>query len=109
LIEGRDDLAVAHHGYKVVSFAGVRSIRYAYVENRRAVTGSRPAAKELAIGAGRTTSVELYDLLRDPDELKNRATDPRYATVRRLLADQLDRLESCSGPNCVVGTALPNP
>jgi N-acetylglucosamine-6-sulfatase len=109
LIEGRDDLARARHGYKVLSYVGVRTLRYAYIQTRRASTDSRQAAKQMAIGAGRTTGVELYDLQRDPYELENRARDPAYAAVRAALAGQLDRLASCSGANCVVGATIPSP
>jgi arylsulfatase A-like enzyme len=109
VIEGRDDLKRARRGYKVLSYVGVRTIRYAYIENRRASTNSRQVAKQMAIGDGRTASVELYDLKRDPFELENRARDPAYASVRAALADQLERLASCSGANCVVGATIPSP
>jgi len=40
---------------------------------------------------------ELYDLERDPDELRNRVHSRRYADARRRLAKRLSRLERCSG------------
>ena len=40
---------------------------------------------------------ELYDLQRDPYELRNRFTDPRYRRVRAFLRRQLRRLEDCHG------------
>jgi N-acetylglucosamine-6-sulfatase len=109
LIEGRDDLAPAHRGFKVLSYVGVRTSRYAYIESRRATTSSRLTAKAMAIGAGRTTAVELYDLLRDPYELHNRARDRGYGAVRRSLADRLAGLAACSGPSCLADAVLPKP
>jgi N-acetylglucosamine-6-sulfatase len=109
LIEGRDDLAPAHHGFKVLSYVGVCTARYAYIESRRATSSSRLAAKRMAIGAGRTTAIELYDLRRDPYELSNRARDSAYAAVREALADHLRALAACSGPSCLADAALPRP
>jgi N-acetylglucosamine-6-sulfatase len=109
LIEGRDDLAPARRGFKVLSYVGVRTARYAYIESRRAATRSRLEAKRMAIAAGRTTAVELYDLRRDPYELTNRVRDPRYAAIRRALADRLDGLAACSGPGCLADVAVPAP
>jgi arylsulfatase A-like enzyme len=40
---------------------------------------------------------ELYDLRRDPDELRNRASSPRYSRVEGTLADRLRRLRHCAG------------
>jgi arylsulfatase A-like enzyme len=40
---------------------------------------------------------ELYDLRRDPDELRNRASSPRYSRVEGVLAKRLQRLRHCSG------------
>jgi N-acetylglucosamine-6-sulfatase len=50
---------------------------------------------------------ELYDLARDPDELRNRARSPRYATTRRKLAARLRSLERCSGRRASPGAAPP--
>jgi N-acetylglucosamine-6-sulfatase len=109
LIEGRDDLARAHRGFKVLSYVGVRTARYAYIESRRATTSSRLDAKRMAIGVGRTTAIELYDLRRDPYELTNRARDSAYAAVRRALAERLDGLAACSGLSCLADAVLPRP
>jgi arylsulfatase A-like enzyme len=43
---------------------------------------------------------ELYDLARDPYELRNVAGDPRHAKVRRLLGRELHSLANCSGSDC---------
>jgi len=40
---------------------------------------------------------ELYDLRRDPDELRNLASEPRYSRVERALAAKLGRLRHCAG------------
>ena len=58
---------------------------------------------------GRTTARELYDLARDPYELRNRATDRRYRDTRRTLAGALERLDHCSGPECALDVTVPGP
>jgi N-acetylglucosamine-6-sulfatase len=40
---------------------------------------------------------ELYDLRRDPDELRNVASEPSYSRVERALARRLGRLRHCAG------------
>ncbi len=40
---------------------------------------------------------ELYDLHRDPYELKNLAEDGKYSRVERSMADRLKRLRHCAG------------
>lgn len=45
-------------------------------------------------------AVELYDLARDPFELRNRAADPRYADQRRELMRRLRELRDCAGTSC---------
>jgi N-acetylglucosamine-6-sulfatase len=45
-------------------------------------------------------ALELYDLARDPFELRNRARDPRYADERRQLMRRLRALGDCVGPSC---------
>jgi N-acetylglucosamine-6-sulfatase len=78
---GRVVLLEARNAPKAVSYAGVRTDRYKYVEYE---TGER----------------ELYDLAVDPDELENRAGDPAVATVERELADTLEQLRACVGRAC---------
>ena len=108
-IEGRDNTVRTRHGFKVRSYVGVRTSRYSYVEYRRAGFDSRADGIAAAIGAGRTTERELYDLPRDPHQLANRDRDPRYAAARTALAALLARLERCSGPECVVAKRVPRP
>jgi N-acetylglucosamine-6-sulfatase len=73
LLEWRGSNRHAESDINVPKFWGLRSLRYKYVEYR---TGER----------------ELYDLRRDPYELRNRIGSGRYRDVRRRLARQLDRL-----------------
>ncbi|MFN8161857.1 MAG: sulfatase [Solirubrobacterales bacterium] len=63
------------------NYLGVRLGPYKYVEYE---TGDR----------------ELYDLARDPYELENRVTDPRYDRVQAYLRRQLKRLQRCTGSDC---------
>ncbi|WP_370246814.1 sulfatase [Nocardioides sp.] len=51
----------------------------------------------------------LYDHAVDPDELRNVVDDPRYATVRRVLREQLQRLETCAGRRCNPDVEVPPP
>ena len=43
---------------------------------------------------------ELYDLKRDPNEMRSLHDDPRYRPVRRALARELRRLAHCQGESC---------
>ena len=43
---------------------------------------------------------ELYDLARDPYELRNLKRDPRYRLVRQTLSRRLKQLQDCVGPDC---------
>lgn len=61
---------------------GVRSPRYTYV---RYDDGTE----------------ELYDLRRDPAQLRNMASRPSYSAVLGRLSDRLDVLADCSGRDCV--------
>ncbi len=45
-------------------------------------------------------SRELYDLARDPQELRNRAGDRRYGAAQRKLARRLAGLRRCRGASC---------
>ena len=62
-------------------YAAIRTGRYLYVEYE---SGAR----------------ELYDLDRDPHELRSRHADPAYARVRRDLAERLAHLRTCRGAAC---------
>jgi N-acetylglucosamine-6-sulfatase len=49
---------------------------------------------------------ELYDMKRDPAQLRSLALDPRYRPVRKWLYAQLVPLSSCAGPSCRVEIGL---
>jgi hypothetical protein len=68
-------------------FVAIRTPRYLYAEY---VNGER----------------ELYNLVRDPDELNNLAGGAGYASIQAELAARLAKLKDCSGPACKVGPAL---
>jgi hypothetical protein len=61
--------------------AGVRTNRYMYAEETN-------------------QQFELYDLRKDPYELRNRAADPSFRAIRRDLARDLKRLRACKGTAC---------
>jgi hypothetical protein len=78
----RGDLLQRPHGPSALRFSqGVRTGRYLYVEHA-------------------SRDKELYDLRLDPRQLVNRIDLPRYRTVRRALAGELDRLRECDGAAC---------
>ncbi len=109
LIEGRDSTAKSRHGYKVQSYVGVRTGRYAYFEYRRANYATIDDGVAAPIGAGRTIERELYDLARDPSQLRNAIRDPRYREAKGELDVLTKILERCSGPDCVITAAVPGP
>ncbi len=109
LIEGRGSVARSRRAFKVRSYVGARTSRYAYFEYRRASYASRAEGIDAPIGAGRTTDAELYDLRRDPFQLRSRARDPRYAGTRRRLAELTAELERCSGPTCALAARVAGP
>jgi N-acetylglucosamine-6-sulfatase len=63
------------------SFKAIRTARYLYAEH----------------GGG---ARELYDLKRDPFELRSRHAAPGYASVRGRLATRLHQLQNCAGFDC---------
>jgi N-acetylglucosamine-6-sulfatase len=79
-LEWGRDLLVEGRG-TALNFNALRTPRYLYA---RYGSGSR----------------ELYDLLRDPDELDNLARDPRYKLLRIELSRRLERLRRCRGRSC---------
>jgi N-acetylglucosamine-6-sulfatase len=95
LMDGRSLIPVANHPrigrrrkllIEEPSFKAIRTKRYMYAEHR---TGKR----------------ELYDLRKDPFELRSRHKAPAYASVRRRLAARLDQLRSCAGSGCRLHSA----
>ena len=111
LIEGRDDAAPRGHSgsFESLSYDGVRTSRYLYVEWHRAVRSSSQAAADTPIGAGPVVGRELYDTDVDPYELENQADSSTYKAPRSKLAGVLAGLQSCSGADCVVSVSVPPP
>ena len=70
----------ARNGNGLPRFTGLRTARFKYVEYLRAV--------------------ELYDLARDPHELRNLAGRARVAAVQRRFGRRLARLRGCAGAGC---------
>jgi arylsulfatase A-like enzyme len=68
------------------AYAAIRTKRWLWVEY---VTGGR----------------ELYDLKKDPYQLRSLHDDPAYEEVRATLAMQLDKLRNCRGANATISTS----
>ena len=66
---------------RVMTYRAVRTPGWLYVRYR---------------GGGR----ELYDLKRDPHEMRSLHRDPAYRQARRVLAGELERLTHCRGEQC---------
>jgi N-acetylglucosamine-6-sulfatase len=80
---GRDILIENGHGANgVPAYRGIRTYRFLYVEHDT------------------TGEYELYDLLKDPFELRSRDGSDRYHAVQRDLRRRLRRLERCAGASC---------
>jgi N-acetylglucosamine-6-sulfatase len=77
----RDVLIEGPEGFTVEAYRALRSDRYLYV---RYVTGER----------------ELYDLRRDPLELRSLHDDPAHERVEGMLARRLRALSDCVGREC---------
>jgi N-acetylglucosamine-6-sulfatase len=81
---GRDVLIENGRGANgVPAYRGIRNYRFLYVEHRT------------------TGELELYDLEKDPYELKSLDGHERYARVQRALHVRLRGLVSCVGVNCL--------
>lgn len=68
-------------------------------------TGGRPQSQALRGGEWfyaehRGGARELYDLVDDPDQLRNLVDDPAYASVVAALQPRLGVLENCAGATC---------
>ena len=111
LIEGRDDVAPRGRSgsFESVSYQGVRTSRYLYVEWHRAIRSSSAEATATPIGAGPVAGRELYDTDVDPYELENEVDSDAYASARSALAEALGRLEGCAGRECILSAEVPGP
>ena len=58
------------------------------------------SAKWVYINYEETGEIEMYDLVKDPYQLKNVAADPAYSTQRAALARRLVALRECAGIAC---------
>lgn len=108
-IEGRGNTAASRDGFKVRSYVGVRTSRYAYTEYRRASFATMQEGIAAPIGSGRVTDTELYDLRRDPFELRSMDRSRSYSDARHVLAQLVDQLQSCSASGCDVTARVPGP
>lgn len=72
-------------------FHGVRSARYVWVQYEDA-----------------SRTVEFYDLLNNPYEVRNQATDPEYASIIAAMEAEYERLKDCYGRSCRAPTRIPN-
>ena len=79
--ERRRTVLVEIHRNRGPSFVGVRTRRFLYARRGR-------------------RSRELYDLRRDPYELRNLAGAPRYRDAQARLSRETRRLEDCAGRSC---------
>jgi N-acetylglucosamine-6-sulfatase len=79
---GRELLVEGAPGILAVAYAALRNDRFVYAEHDN---GER----------------ELYDLRHDPDQLRNAAGDPGYASIEARLAERLAALQVCSGRSCL--------
>jgi arylsulfatase A-like enzyme len=52
---------------------------------------------------------ELYDMRRDPGQLRSLASNKRFRFVRKWLFDQMIPLSSCAGPSCRVEVGVEPP
>jgi arylsulfatase A-like enzyme len=76
-----DAIKSAANADKAPAFRSIRTDRYEYT----------------VYANGQT---ELYDMKRDPAQLRSLATDPRYRFVRKWLFDHLVPLSACAGASC---------
>jgi arylsulfatase A-like enzyme len=80
---GRDILIENGNGANgVPAYRGIRTYRFLYVEHDT------------------TGEYELYDLLKDPFQMKSRDGADRYRAIQRDLRGRLRRLERCVGSGC---------
>ncbi|MGH3327642.1 MAG: sulfatase family protein [Streptomycetales bacterium] len=72
--------------YRLSRYAAVRTPRYFYAEYH--------------YQNGKPRGAELYDMRRDPHQLRSRHADQAYAAIRARLAGQLRGLRECEGAAC---------
>jgi N-acetylglucosamine-6-sulfatase len=84
---GRELLVEGAPGIFAVAYVALRNDRFVYAEHDN---GER----------------ELYDLRRDPHQLRNVVGEPAYAPIEGRLAERLAALSSCGGRACWRGPRL---
>jgi N-acetylglucosamine-6-sulfatase len=110
LVEGRAQTIRAEaHNFLVGSYQGVRTARYAFTEHHQAFVPTYLEGAKIPLGQGGVVGRELYDLQSDPQEIRNRVTDPAYADVVQALAESLAQLSNCVGAACQVKAEVPVP
>lgn len=78
---GRELLFEGPSGFDAVAFSALRNQRYLYVEYESGAS-------------------ELYDMARDPDQLRSLHREPALAGLRARLAARLAALQVCAGAAC---------
>jgi arylsulfatase A-like enzyme len=109
LIEAKRPARAVAAGAVARSFVGVRTRRYAYFERYELRTATVAEGLGAPIGAGELVDRELYDLRRDPYQLRSRDRDRAYRPPRRALAGVLAELRACAGPACLLDPSVPPP
>lgn len=126
----RDAIFASHDFHEINQYYPMRCIRtrtHSYIENLAHpldypiagdVAGSpswRAIAADRSIPIGKRTqaaylkrpAVELYDLSRDPEELRNVAEDPAYRGVRDALAERLREMRAATKDPWLAGQTDP--
>jgi N-acetylglucosamine-6-sulfatase len=91
----------------VLGRRGVKNLEQEPNAIKSATTNSAPAYRSIRTDRYEYTvyangQAELYDMWRDPAQLRSLVRDPRYRHVRQWLSNALIPLSSCAGPACRV-------
>jgi arylsulfatase A-like enzyme len=91
----------------VLGKRGVRNLEQEPNAIKSATTEGAPAYRSIRTDRYEYTvyangQTELYDMWRDPAQLRSLARDPRYRYVRKWLYNALIPLSSCAGASCRV-------
>jgi N-acetylglucosamine-6-sulfatase len=91
----------------VLGKRGVRNLEQEPNAIKSATTEGAPAYRSIRTDRYEYTvyangETELYDMWRDPAQLRSLARDPRYRYVRKWLYNALIPLSSCAGASCRV-------
>jgi N-acetylglucosamine-6-sulfatase len=91
----------------VLGRRGVKNLEQEPNAIKSATTNSAPAYRSIRTDRYEYTvyangQTELYDMWRDPAQLRSLVRDPRYRYVRQWLSNALIPLSSCSGAACRV-------